>query len=85
MKLWDLIMWNQRFRKTKNSKILLNILYVINKNLFFCLYIKEKYYRVFCINKKIFFSCVYIKEKYQVFCINKKIFFSGYNTRMLNS
>ena len=40
MKLWDLIVWNQRFRKIKNSEILLNILYVINKNLFFCVYIK---------------------------------------------
>ena len=35
MKLWDLIVWNQRFRKIKNSEILLNILYVINKNVFF--------------------------------------------------
>ena len=33
MKLWDLIVWNQRFRKIKNSEILLNILYVINKKL----------------------------------------------------
>ena len=35
MKLWDLIVWNQRFRKIKNSEILLNIVFVINKNLFF--------------------------------------------------
>ena len=34
IKLWDLIVWNQRFRKIKN------ILYVIDKTLFFCLYIK---------------------------------------------
>ena len=40
MKLWDLIASNQRFRKIKNSKLLLNILYVINKNLFF-VYIKN--------------------------------------------
>ena len=36
MKLWDLVeVWNQRFRKIKNSEMLLNILYVINKTLFF--------------------------------------------------
>ena len=40
MKLWDLIVWNQRFRKIKNSEILLNVLYVTNENLFFCVYIK---------------------------------------------
>ena len=36
MKLWEVLVevWNQRFRKIKNSEILLNILYVINKNLF---------------------------------------------------
>ena len=40
MKLWDLIVWNQRFRKIKNSEILLNVLYVTNENLLFCVYIK---------------------------------------------
>ena len=81
MKLWDLIVWNQRFRKMTNSETLLNILYVINKNLFFSgVHIKEKHYWVFCIIKKKFFSCIYIKEKYYiVFCIIKKfIFFLAY-------
>ena len=64
MKLWGLIVWNQRFRKY----------------FFYCAYVKVKYCWVFCVDKKIFFSCVYIKEKYYwVFCINKEKFFSGYN------
>ena len=63
MKLWDLVVqWNQRFRKIKSSEILLNILYVINKNLFCfsCVYIKVKYYWVSCIIKKIIFFLAYI-------------------------
>ena len=61
IKLWGLIVRNQRFRKY----------------FFSCAYIKVEYYWVFYVDKKIFFSCVYIKEKYYwVFCINKTIFFS---------
>ena len=37
-----LIVWFQRFRKTKNSEMLLNILYVINKNLFLFLLIYKR-------------------------------------------
>ena len=64
MKLWGLIVQNQRFRNF----------------FFSCAYIKVKYYWVFCVDKKKFFSCPYIKVKYYwVFCVDKKNFFSGYN------
>ena len=56
MKLWNLIVWNQRFRYIKN------MLYVINKNLFFsCAYIKRNTIEYFVLIKKKNFSCADIK------------------------
>ena len=47
----------------------------IQKKKFSGVYIKEKYYWVFCVDKKIFFSWVYIKVKYYwVFCVDKNFF-----------
>ena len=89
MKLWGLIVWNQRFRKYYFSRAYVKVkcywVFCVDKKIFFsCVYIKERYYWVFCNNKKIFFSGVYIKEKYYwVFCINKIFFFFEYNIRML--
>ena len=53
------------------------------KDIFPCVYIKEKYYWVFCVDN-FFFLCIYKKWNIiEYFVFIKKYFFLAYNIRML--